>query len=45
MRNIDRDVSHDANVSLLAVGLSFFPLAKELKLPVLVGLDSGSECR
>ncbi len=45
MSDIDRDVPHDANVALLAVGLEMFPLSKELKLPVLVGLYPRREFR
>ena len=45
VRDIDWDVPHDANVAPLAVGLELFPLTKELKLPVLVGLDPRREFR
>ena len=45
MSDIDRDIPHDANVALLAVGLEMFPLSKELKLPVLVRLYPRREFR
>ena len=39
VRNIDRDVAHETDAALLAIGLEMFPLLEEFELPILVGFQ------
>ena len=43
VRNIDWDVAHETDAVLRALGLEMLPLAKELKLPELKGVDFRGE--
>ncbi len=38
VRNIDREVTHETDTELLAIGLEMFPLLEKFELPILVGL-------
>ena len=43
VRNIDRDVTHETDAALLAIGLETLPLLEEFELPILEGLQFGRQ--